>query len=73
MQIKLRNEIILSGFDAPNMEQLNTLPYLDMVLRESLRLHTIVGYSERRAMEDDIVPVTKPYMDRYGQMRDHIV
>lgn len=55
------------------MDQLNSLPYLDNVIRESLRYHTIVGFSERIATEDDIIPVAVPYKDRYGQMRDHIV
>lgn len=54
------------------MDQLNALPYLDNVVREMLRYYSIVAFSERIATEDDIIPVERPYMDRHGQMRDHI-
>jgi hypothetical protein len=55
------------------MDQIHSLPYLERVVRESLRYHSIVPFSERLALQDDIIPVEEPYMDRYGQMRHHIV
>jgi hypothetical protein len=54
------------------MDQLNSLPYLDSVLREGLRLHVVFGGSTRMAAKDDVIPVEKPYVDRYGVTRDYI-
>lgn len=54
------------------MEQLNSLPYLDAVVREALRYHSVFAAAWRVAVKDDIIPVEKPYVDRYGKTRDHI-
>ena len=48
------------------------LPYLDAVLRETLRVHPPVPSTLRFAMKDDVLPVEKPYTDRYGVVRDTI-
>ena len=48
------------------------LPYLDAVLRETLRVHPPVPSTLRFAMKDDVFPVEKPYTDRYGVVRDTI-
>jgi hypothetical protein len=54
------------------MDQLNSLPYLDAVVKEGLRVHSAFGGSMRMATKDDLIPVEKPYVDRYGVTRDHI-
>lgn len=72
VQRKLRNEILSLGVDTPTMDQLNSLPYLENVIRESLRFHSIIATLERVVAKDDVIPVETPYKDRYGQMRHHI-
>lgn len=68
----MREEIQALGIDSPTMDELNSLPYLDAVLREGLRLHCIVNSTARIAVQDDILPLEKPFVDRYGQTRNHI-
>ena len=54
------------------MEELSALPYLDMVVRESLRVYSPLSFTFREAVEDDTIPVGEPYRDRHGRMQDHI-
>jgi len=54
------------------MDQLNALPYLDMVVRETLRVHPPVPSSMREAVKDDILPLSKPFTDRKGVVHDVI-
>jgi cytochrome P450 len=49
------------------MDELNALPYLDAVLRETLRVHAPVPGTARYAVEDDIVPLATPLIDRKGR------
>lgn len=72
IQKKLRNEILSLNVDSPTMDELNSLTYLDHVVREALRFHSIVPFLERVAVQDDIIPVDTPYTDRFGQTRDYI-
>jgi cytochrome P450 len=52
--------------DTPSMDELNSLPYLDAVVRESLRLHPPVPRGVRVAVRDDVLPVSELYLDKYG-------
>jgi cytochrome P450 len=54
------------------MDELNTLTFLDHVLKETLRLYNPVPNTVREAMEDDIIPVSKPFTDIHGQVHDSI-
>ena len=54
------------------MDELATLPYLDMVVKESLRIHPPVPMTDRVAIVDTYIPLSKPFMDKYGQMQDGI-
>ena len=54
------------------MDQLNSLPYLDNVIRETLRVHAPVPATTREATVDDVIPVEEPFVDRYGQVQDSI-
>ena len=72
VQTKLRDELLSVDTDTPSMDELMALPYLDAVLRETLRVHPPVPSTSRFAMKDDVLPVGKPYTDRYGVVRDTI-
>ena len=72
VQAKLRDELLQVPTDSPSMDELNALPYLDMVVKEALRYHTPVPASGRVAMKDDIIPVNTPFTDKKGRIRDHI-
>ena len=54
------------------MEQLNSLPYLEGVVRESLRLHSPVSFSQRVATDDMVIPLQKPFTDKHGVLQNTI-
>lgn len=72
VQKKLRNELFSISTDTPTMDELQSLPFLDAVVRETLRLHAPVASTVRMATKDDLIPVQTPYTDRYGNVLDHI-
>ncbi|KAH9886197.1 cytochrome P450 [Cubamyces lactineus] len=72
VQKKLRDELFTLHSEAPTMDELNSLPYLDAVVRETLRVHAPVPTTMRIAMKDDVIPVSEPYVDRHGQVQDGI-
>ncbi|KAI0360870.1 cytochrome P450 [Trametes cingulata] len=72
IQQKLREELLTMQTDTPTMDELNALPYLDAVVRETLRLHTPVTMLIREAAKDDVIPVSEPFTDRYGRVHHGI-
>lgn len=72
-QTKLRQELLSFPTDNPTMDELNSLPYLDCVTRESLRILPPVPSSMRVAMKDSIIPLSEPYTDTLGVVHDHLV
>lgn len=72
IQDKLREELLAVPTDMPSMEELNALPYLDSVIRETLRLHTPVTITARVAEKDDIIPLSEPVKDKYGNLLHEI-
>ena len=48
------------------MEALNKLPYLDWVVRETLRLYAPVAAMVRAAAKDDVIPTESEWMDKKG-------
>lgn len=56
-QRKLREELLALTTDDPTIDELKTLPYLDMVVRESLRLYPPLIFSRRVATKDTILPM----------------
>lgn len=56
-QSALRSEIIQHPADSPTMDEISSLPYLDAVIREVMRLHAPVAQSERNAVRDCVVPL----------------
>jgi len=72
VQDKLRAEVSLVAEEAPSMDDLNALPYLDMVVKESLRFHSPVHGTLRHAVHDDEIPLSKPVVDKNGVSHDSI-
>ncbi|KAG8215243.1 cytochrome P450 [Butyriboletus roseoflavus] len=72
IQTKLREELLTVDTETPSMDELMALPYLDAVVKETLRVHSPVPGTERIAMKDDVLPVEKPYTDKNGVVRDSI-
>ncbi|OJT13786.1 Phylloquinone omega-hydroxylase CYP4F2 [Trametes pubescens] len=66
VQHKLRSELLSVETDRPTMDELAALPYLDMVVRETLRLHAPVASTMRVATRDDVIPLNKPFVGQDG-------
>ncbi|KAJ7177140.1 cytochrome P450 [Mycena filopes] len=72
VQTMLRDELLTLSTDNPTMEDLNSFAYLENVVREVMRLHAPVMFTQRMAMEDDVLPLSKPYIDRHGNSHDSL-
>lgn len=68
--VELASEI--DGQAMPSVEDLNSLTYLDAVVRETLRFHPPVENTFRVAIKDDVIPLDKPFTRLDGQVRDYI-
>ncbi|KAJ7779786.1 hypothetical protein B0H16DRAFT_1448234 [Mycena metata] len=62
-QTKLREKLFTLSSENPTMEQLNSLSYLDSVVKETLRVHAPVPAVGRMATQDDVLPLATPYID----------
>ncbi|KAF8645783.1 hypothetical protein AX16_007578 [Volvariella volvacea WC 439] len=72
VQTKLREELLSLPTENPTMDQLNSLPYLDAVVRETLRIHCPVPSTIRVAVREDVIPLSTPFTDRNGIVRDSV-
>jgi cytochrome P450 len=72
VQAKLREEASGLCTDNPSMDDLNGLPYLDAVVRETLRLFPAVPSVIREAVKDDYIPLDKPFTDTKGIVHNEI-
>ena len=72
VQSRLRAELLAVPTDTPSADELNALPFLDAVVRETLRLHAAVPSTIRIATHDDVIPLSKPIIDKNGVKRDEI-
>ncbi|KIY48899.1 cytochrome P450 [Fistulina hepatica ATCC 64428] len=72
VQGKLRDELVNVKVDCPTMDELNALPYLDRVVRESLRVYSPVCNTARIADADDVIPLSRPIVDKRGVQRHEI-
>ncbi|KAF8225656.1 cytochrome P450 [Tricholoma matsutake] len=72
LQIRIRQELIDAKKANPNEDldfyELNSLPLLDAVCKETLRLYTPVTFVWRQTMEDTIVPLQFPVRDNTGAL-----
>ncbi|KAJ7739297.1 cytochrome P450 [Mycena olivaceomarginata] len=69
-QTKLREEVLSISSDSPTMDELNSLVWLEYVVRENMRLYAPVVFATRMAMQDDVLPLGKPYIDQNGRMHE---
>jgi len=71
-QTKLREEVSSLSTDEPSMDDLNGLHYLDFVVRETLRLYPPAPSVTREAVKDHCIPLSKPFTDTKGMVRNEI-
>ncbi|KAJ7835121.1 cytochrome P450 [Mycena olivaceomarginata] len=67
VQTKLREELLALATDTPTLEELNSLPFLESVIRETLRIHPPVSHVVRMATADDVLPLGTPCLDIHGR------
>ncbi|KAJ7434100.1 cytochrome P450 [Mycena galericulata] len=72
VQSKLRDELFTLSTENPTMDELNSLAYLESVVRETMRVHAPVMHTQRMAMQDDVLPLSKPYIDKHGKSHDSL-
>ena len=70
--MKLREEIYTIATDNPTLDDLNSLPYLDRVIRETLRLYPFTPFTMRESMRDSAIPLSKPFTDTKGIVHSEI-
>ncbi|KAF7324196.1 Cytochrome P450 [Mycena kentingensis (nom. inval.)] len=68
IQSKLRAELLSVDTDTPSMDELNALPYLELFVREILRVHSPVVATQRWAAQDDVLPLGKPVVGKDGNV-----
>ncbi|KAJ6448700.1 cytochrome P450 [Mycena sanguinolenta] len=72
VQSKLREEFLTLSTENPTMDELNSLPYLEGIVRETMRIHAPVVHTQRMAMADDVLPLSKPYTDKQGKSHESL-
>lgn len=72
VQRKLRNELFTVETENATMDELNALPYLDNVTRETMRVHAPVAGSDRISGKDDVIPLSVPITDQKGRVHHSI-
>ncbi|KZP28246.1 cytochrome P450 [Athelia psychrophila] len=65
-QSRLRDECLDLATDSPSMDELNSLAYLDCVVKEVMRVHAPVAMTNRAAVQDDDIPLDEPWVDKQG-------
>ena len=69
MQERLCEELLGIPTDALTMDDLNSLPYLDLIVHETLCMHCrAITLTSRIAMRDDVLPLSKPLTDVRGNV-----
>ncbi|KAF8207168.1 cytochrome P450 [Mycena galopus ATCC 62051] len=71
-QTRLREEVLAVSSEDPTMDELNQLVYLECVVRENMRINAPIVFTTRMAMQDDVLPLGKPYVDKTGRIHDSL-
>lgn len=72
IQDRVRAEIVTLCSADPSMEDINSLPYLDAVIREHMRCNPVIHMMVREANKDDIIPLFAPLIDKKGVERHEV-
>ncbi|KAI0753248.1 cytochrome P450 [Daedaleopsis nitida] len=72
VQKKLRQELLAVQTDTPSMDELLALRYLDMVVRETLRLYAPVPTTMRVATKDDVIPLAEPLVNHREETVEYL-
>ena len=72
LQKQLRQELLSVPTDTPSMDDVQALPFLDAIVRETMRLYPAVSGTTRVAMKDDVIPLNKPFVDKKGQIHGEV-
>lgn len=77
MQTRLRQEIcdrkVANRGREFTVADFETMPYMQAVVKESLRLHAIFPHNYRKATKDDVVPLATPIQTKSGKMITEIL
>ncbi|KAJ7835652.1 cytochrome P450 [Mycena olivaceomarginata] len=72
-QTKLRKELLTVSTDNPTMDELDSLPYLESLVQEMLHIYSPVTFRHQMAMQEDVLPLSKPYVDKEGKSHNSLV
>ncbi|OJT04235.1 hypothetical protein TRAPUB_5055 [Trametes pubescens] len=72
VQETLRDEVLAVTTANPTMDELIALPYLNMVIRETLRLHPPIASTMRVATKEDAIPLSTSFKDMDGNVHSSI-
>ncbi|KAI6107178.1 cytochrome P450 [Pisolithus croceorrhizus] len=72
IQNKLRQELLAFGEEPTYDQQQNSLPYLDAVVHEILRVHPPITDFVRVAAEDDVIPLSESVVTQSGEVVNSI-
>ncbi|KAF9453669.1 cytochrome P450 [Macrolepiota fuliginosa MF-IS2] len=72
IQARLREELLSVPTENPTMDELNALSYLDAVVREAMRLHSPLPATARYPVEDDVLPLETPIIDKSGKVHHEL-
>ncbi|KAI0292218.1 cytochrome P450 [Multifurca ochricompacta] len=75
-QWQLREEILAArageNGDDSKMVNLDALPFMNAVIKETLRFDTVVPHLFREAIRDEVVPLSKPIRCKSGKVIDEL-
>ena len=66
------HEVASVPTETPSADELFDLPFLDSVVRETMRIQSAISATSRVAMHDDLIPVSEPFKDKYGIVHTEI-
>jgi len=64
----VRAEVIARGDDDFSMTDLENMPHVTAIIKETLRFHPIAYHLVRKAGHDDIIPLSTPIRTKSGQL-----
>ncbi|KAJ6605585.1 hypothetical protein DFH09DRAFT_897386, partial [Mycena vulgaris] len=72
VQTRFRRELPTISSHSPTTDDLNSLPYLEMMVREAMQLYAPLVPTQRMEMKDDVLPLRKPYIDKASKSHESL-